>query len=198
MRKFIIAAGLATALLVPSAASAATVAPVVTMDTLGSCNGGTPGSIAVNKGIATFALKDTSAYGVIKMFPTNLKVKDIKTLQFKSLSSVGGGMVYMNVVTDVIGPDGKVIANHKIKYVPYALGTPELGIGSWYMHNVLTSGVRLNDADDLTPAMTWAQAVGQLGNETVNRVSITAGCSMGFGTVQVDKFQVNSTTIDFK
>jgi hypothetical protein len=193
MRKFVLAAGIAAALVSPSMASAkdtAPVAPAYTTDTVGSCDdtpGAAIGSIGINKGVATFNVPNASAYGVIKVPQTGLKVKDIKTLQFKSLSSMGG-MVYMNVVTN---------DNHKIKYTPSAQ-TPEPGIGAWYTHNMLTSGVRLNDADDGTPAMTWANAVSQLGNETVNRVSVTAGCSIGFGTVQLDKLQVNNSTIDFK
>jgi hypothetical protein len=195
MRKFIIAAGLATALVVPSAASAAPAAYDAT--TLGSCmTGGTPGTFSVNKGVATIGVPNTSAYGVVKTFPTNIKVKDIKTLSFKSNSSMGG-MVYMNVVTDVKDATGKVVGNHKIKYVPSAQTFAEPGIGSWYTHNMLTSGVRFNDIDDSTPAQTWTEAVRQFGGETVNRVSITAGCSLGFGTVQLDRFQVNSTTVNF-
>jgi hypothetical protein len=194
MRKFLIAAGLAAALITPSTAMAKDSAPAYTVDTVGSCNGGPSGSIKVNKGVATFALPDSSSYGVVKTFPTNLKVRDIKTLGFKSLSSAGGGMVYMNVITN---------DNHKIKYTPFAQGSsltgflPELGIGSWYSHNMLTSGVRLNDADDSTATMTWAEAVNTLGNETVNRVSITAGCAMNSGTVQLDRIQVNNTVTGF-
>jgi hypothetical protein len=194
MRKFLIAAGLAAALITPSTAMAKDSAPAYTVDTVGSCNGGPSGSIKVNKGVATFNLPDSSSYGVVKTFPTNLKVRDIKTLGFKSLSSAGGGMVYMNVITN---------DNHKIKYTPFAQGSsltgflPELGIGSWYSHNMLTSGVRLNDADDSTATMTWAEAVNTLGNETVNRVSITAGCAMNSGTVQLDRIQVNNTVTGF-
>jgi hypothetical protein len=190
MRKLIIT-GMAVAMLaVPATSMAKDNSPAYTTDTVGSCNGGTPGEIAVSsKGIATFTLPNNSSYGVIKTFPTNLKVKDIKTLSFKSNSSAGGGMVYMNVITN---------GNHKIKYTPFDQAFPEPGIGSWFTHDMLTSGVRFNDANDGTPAMTWAQAVGQFGDETVNRVSITAGCSLGFGTVQVDRMQVNNSVIDFK
>jgi hypothetical protein len=194
MRKFLIAAGLAAALITPSTAMAKDSAPAYTVDTVGSCNGGPSGTIKVSKGVATFTLPDSSSYGVVKTFPTNLKVRDIKTLGFKSLSSAGGGMVYMNVITN---------DNHKIKYTPFAQGSsltgflPELGIGSWYSHNMLTSGVRLNDADDSTATMTWADAVNTLGNETVNRVSITAGCAMNSGTVQLDRIQVNNTVTGF-
>src|SRR3954471_5360248 len=125
MRKFIIAAGLAAALITPSSAMAKDATPKYTTDTVG--NGG---SITVNKGVATFNIPTNSAYGVIKTFPTNLKVKDIKTLGFKSLSSAGG-MVYMNVVTNTVGPnaDGN-LANHKIKYTPFDQpGIFEPGIG---------------------------------------------------------------------
>jgi hypothetical protein len=203
MRKFIIAAGLAAALITPSSAMAkdATV-PYTTVED--SCNGGPSGTIKFSKGVATFTLPDNSAYGVIKTFPTNLKVRDIKTLSFKSMSSLGGGMVYMNVITNTVGinANGNMV-NHKIKYTPFAQGSsltgflPELGIGSWYSHNMLTSGVRLNDADDSTATMTWADAVSTLGNETVNRVSVTAGCAMNSGTVQLDRIQVNNTVTAF-
>ena len=134
-------------------------------------------------------MPDSSSYGVIRALPTNLKLKDIKRLSFKSNSSAGGGMVYMNVVTN----DG-----HKVKYTPFAQSTPEPGVGEWYTHDMLTSGVRLNDADDGTPAKTWTDAVGQYGDETVNRVSLTAGCALGHGTVQIDRMQVNNSVIGFK
>jgi hypothetical protein len=202
MRKFIIAAGLAAALITPSTAMAKDSAPAYTKDTLGSCNGGPKGTISVSKGVATFTLPDSSSYGVVKTFPTNLKVRDIKTLGFKSLSSAGGGMVYMNVITNVVG-NTDAGGTHKIKYTPFAQGSsltgflPELGIGSWYSHNMLTSGVRLNDADDSTATVTWADAVTAFGNETVNRVSITAGCAMNSGTVQLDRIQVNNTVTGF-
>jgi hypothetical protein len=191
MRKFIIAGMAAAMLLTPSAAMAKDNAPAYTTDTVG--NGG---SIKVDKGVATFNIPTNSAYGVIKTFPTNLMVKDIKTLGFKSLSSAGG-MVYMNVITNT--PDPTTGNLHKIKYTPFDQpGIMEPGIGSWYSHNMLTSAVRFNDAQDGTTAQTWAQAVGQFGNETVNRVSITAGAALGHGTVQVDRMQVNNSVIDFK
>jgi hypothetical protein len=195
MRKFIIVAGAMLGLLAPSIASAAPAKDTtVTTTTVG--NGGT---LNVSKGVATFGIPTNSAYGVIKAMPVNLKLKDIKTLGFKSLSSAGGGMVYMNVITNAA--DG--IGTHKVKYTPFAqesaLGgfLPEPGIGAWYSHDMLTTGVRFNDADDNTPAQTWADAVTAYGDETVNRVSITAGASLGHGTVQIDRMQVNNSVISF-
>jgi hypothetical protein len=41
------------------------------------------------------------------------------------------------------------------------------------------------------------QAVSVRGNDTVNRIGITAGCAFGFGTVQVDRIQVNNTVTAF-
>ena len=195
MRKFLIAGMAAAMLAIPSAASAAPAKDTtVTTTTVG--NGG---EITFNKGVATVTLPTNSAFGVIKAMPVNLKVKDIKTLGFKSLSSAGGGMVYMNVVTNTVGPNADgIITNHKIKYTPFDQpGIMEPGIGSWYSHNMLTSAVRFNDAQDGTPAMTWAQAVREFGDETVNRVSITAGAALGHGTVQIDRMQVNNSVIDF-
>ena len=190
MRKFIIAAATVAALAVPATASAAS--PAYTTDTVG--NGG---SIVIDNGIATFNVPTNAAYGVLKLPQTGLLVKDIDTLSFESKSSAGGGMVYMSVVTN----DG-----HKIKYTPYEQGDsingflPELGgIGSWYTHNPMTAGVRLNNVDDTTPTTTWANAasVSELGNETVNRISITAGASAGHGTVQVDNITLNDSVLDF-
>lgn len=195
MRKFLLIGVTLAALIAPSAASAAPAKDTtVTTTTVG--NGG---SISVNKGVATFNIPTNSAYGVIKAMPVNLKLKDIKTLGFKSLSSAGGGMVYMNVITNAVDGNG----THKVKYTPFAqesaLGgfLPELGIGSWYSHDMLTTGVRFNDADDNTPSSTWADAVAKYGDETVNRVSITAGASLGHGTVQIDRMQVNNSVVSF-
>jgi hypothetical protein len=189
MRKLILT-GMAVAMLAaPAAASAAS--PAYTTDTV---SGG--GSIVIDNGIATFNVPDNSAYGVLKLPQTGLQVKDIDTLSFESKSSAGGGMVYMSVVTN----DG-----HKIKYTPYEQTDsinggflPELGgIGSWYTHNPMAAGVRLNGIADTTPTKTWDEAVSELGNETVNRVSITAGASLGHGTVQVDNITLNDSVLDF-
>ncbi len=188
MRKFLIT-GMAVAMLaVPSAASAAS--PAYTTDTVG---GG--GSIVIDNGIATFNVPVNSDYGVLKLPQTGLLVKDINKLSFESKSSAGGGMVYMSVVTN----DGQ-----KIKYTPYEQTSitggylPELGgIGSWYTHNPMAAGVRLNNEPDSNPTRTWDEAVNELGNETVNRVSITAGASSGHGTVQVDNIKVNDSVLDF-
>src|SRR5947208_15880233 len=111
MRRFIIAAGLATALLAPSVASAAPAARAYTSDTVGSCGGTQNGSVTFAKGVATFHVPDTQSYAVLKVPQTGLKVKDIKTLGFKSLSSAGGGMVYMNVITNTKDANGNF---HKI------------------------------------------------------------------------------------
>jgi hypothetical protein len=195
MRKFIIAAGLAAALITPSTAMAKDSAlPYTKVE--GSCNGGPSGTITTGKGVATFTLPDNSAYGVIRTFPVNLKVKDIKTLSFKSLSSAGGGMVYMQVITnDAAGVE------HRIKYAPFgpfASFATEPGIGSWYSHNVLASAVRYGeDINDSAPTTTWAKAVSVRGNDTVNRVAITAGCALNSGTVQLDRIQVNNTVTAF-
>ena len=102
MRKFIIT-GMALAMLaVPTAAMAA---PADYTHTTGG-----NGQISVNKGVATVSVPTNSDWGVIKTFPTNLKVKDIKTLSFKSNSSAGGRMVYMNVITDVKDANGNTLA----------------------------------------------------------------------------------------
>jgi hypothetical protein len=64
----------------------------------------------------------------------------------------------------------------------------------------MTSGVRVGmpEVNDSAPTMTWAQAVsGPIGNETVDRISITAGCSFGTGSVQIDRMQVNNSVINF-
>jgi hypothetical protein len=189
MRKFMIIVTALAVMAVPAVASAAPAKDTtVTTTTVGSCGSGPAGTINVANGVATIGVPDNMAYGVIKAFPTGLKVRDLKTLSFKSNSSAGG-MVYMSVVTD---------AGHKVKYTPSAQAFPEPGIGSWYSHDVLSSGVRFNDADDNTPAQTWAQAVSQYGNESINRVSITAGCSLGHGTVQIDRMQVNNSVVAFK
>src|SRR4051812_202045 len=192
MRKFIIAAGLAAALITPSTAMAKDATPKYTTNTVGSCGGSTPGSVTVSKGIATIGVPDAQSYGVIRVFPTNLKVKDIKTLSFKSNSSMGG-MVYMQVITnDATGTE------HRIKYAPFDPFVTELGIGSWYTHNPMTSGIRYGeDINDSAPTTTWAEAVKVRGDDTVNRIGITAGCAFGHGTVQVDRIQVNNSIIEF-
>jgi len=197
MKKLIVA-GMAVAMLaVPSAAMAAP-ADYTTVNTVD--NGG---SISFNKGVATVTVPTSSAYGVIKTFPTNLKVKDIKTLGFKSNSSAGGRMVYMNVITNV--PGSTTGETHKIKYTPGEQTSsvpgeylPEPGVGSWYTHDMLTSGVRFNDENDGLPTRSWADAVSAFGNETVNRISITVGASLGSGSVQIDRMQVNNSVIGFK
>jgi hypothetical protein len=201
MRKFIIAAGLAAALITPSTAMAKDSAPAPVIVT-GRCNAdnlvSTPdapfGSVAFGKGVATFSVPDANSWAVIRTFPVNLKVKDIKTLSFKSNSSLGGGMVYMQIITNK-DADG---IEHRIKYTPFEPNALEPGIGSWYSHNVLTSGVRYGeDINDSLPTTTWADAVSHLGNNTVNRVAITAGCALNSGTVQVDRIQVNNTVTAF-
>jgi hypothetical protein len=195
MRKLIIT-GMALAMLAIPAASMAAPAKdtAYTTTSVGSCSGGQPGSINIDNGVATFDVPQNGSFGTIRVPQTNLKLKDIKRLSFKSNSSAGG-MVYMSVVTNV--PGSTTGATHKVKYTPFAQSTPESGIGEWTTHDPLTSGVRLNDVDDTTPAITWADAVSAYGNETVNRVSITAGCALGSGTVQVDRMQVNNSVIGF-
>ena len=63
---------------------------------------------------------------------------------------------------------------------------------------MLTSGVRFNDENDGLPTRSWAEAVSAYGNETVNRVSITVGASLGSGSVQIDRMQVNNSVVSFK
>ena len=164
MMKFILAATVAATLAVPAVASAAPADYTTT-------SVGNGGSISVSKGVATFGIPTNSAFGVVKTFPTNLKVKDIKTLSFKSNSSAGGRMVYMNVVTNV--PGSTTGETHKIKYTPgeqtssvFGEYLPEPGVGSWFTHDMLTSGVRFNDENDGLPTRSWADAVSAYGNET--------------------------------
>jgi hypothetical protein len=194
MRKFITAGMVIAMLAVPAASMAAPAKDTtVTTTTVGTCGGTQAGTVKVANGIATIGVPDNQAYGIIKAFPTNLKVKDIKTLSFKSNSSAGGGMVYMQVITNAA--DGS--SERRIKYTPFDQ-VPEPGVGSWYTHNPMSSGVRYGtDINDAAPTTTWAEAVSALGNDTVNRVSITAGCAIGHGTVQVDRMQVNNSVIGF-
>jgi hypothetical protein len=194
MRKFLIAAGLAAALITPSTAMAKDSALPYTT-TGSSCGGTQNGSVTFAKGVATINVPDAQSYGIIRTFPANLKVKDIKTLSFKSMSSMGG-MVYMQVITN-----DAAHVEHRIKYTPFEQTPPlalEPGIGSWYTHNPMTSGVRYGeDINDSAPTTTWAQAVSVRGNDTVDRISVTAGCAFGFGTVQVGRIQVNNTVTAF-
>src|SRR3954454_22512798 len=151
MKKFIITGALVASMLVPASVMASPAKDtIVTTSSVGSCTEGVAsGSISVNKGIATFSVPDTQSWGVIKAFPVKLKVKDIKTLSFKSLSSAGGGMVYMNVITE---------QGNKIKYTPYEQipAVPEPGVGSWYTHNPMTSGIRFTPIQDGGPTSSWA------------------------------------------
>ena len=189
MHKLIIA-GMAVAMLaVPSIASAKDV--LYELPKPGTCSlGGQPGSVDIDKGIATFNVPENGSHAVIRVPQTNLKVNDIKRLSFKSNSSAAG-MVYMTIVTD---------NNTRVTYTPAGQtpGVAEVGVGSWYSHDPMTSGVRVNDAVGNFPNITWAQMLSQVGNESVTRVSITAGCSTGFGTVQVDRIQVNNQVLNLK
>ena len=194
MRKLIIT-GMAVAMLaVPSAAMAGT-AKDTAYDPQGStCGSGPAGSVTFDKGVATFNVPDNMAYGIIRVPAVNtagMKVKDLKTLSFKSKSSVGGGMVYMSVITN---------EGHKVKYTPFEQtpGFIEPGVGEWFTHSPMSMGVRLGDNPGADPLLTWSQALSEVGNDTIKRVSITAGCSIGSGTVQVDRMQVNNSVIDFK
>jgi hypothetical protein len=193
MRKFIIAGMAIAMLLTPSAAMAGTAKDTAFEPTGSTCGTGLAGSVEIAKGVATFNVPDNMAYGIIRVPAVNtagMKVKDLKTLSFKSKSSAGGGMVYMSVITN---------EGHKVKYTPFEQtpGFIEPGVGEWFTHNPMTSGVRLGDNPGVDPLMTWSQALSAVGNDTIKRVSITAGCALGFGTVQVDRMQVNNSVISF-
>ena len=108
-------------------------------------------------------------------------------------------MVYLKVVTKddgtgiiyspMLQPDGF-----------YSNALPEPGIGSWYTHNVLTSGVRYNDDGDNYGNIRWSEAVARAGgpDTPVKRVSVTAGCNVGSGNVQVDDITVNRSVVTFQ
>lgn len=193
MRKLIITGMAVAMLLTPSAAMAGTAKDTAFEPTGSTCGSGPIGSVDIVKGVATFNVPDNMAYGIIRVPSVNtagMQVKDIKTLSFKSKSSAGGGMVYMSVITD---------QGHKVKYTPFEQtpGFIEPGVGEWFTHTPMTMGVRLGDNPGVNPLMTWSQALSMVGDDTIKRVSITAGCSIGSGTVQVDRMQVNNSVINF-
>jgi hypothetical protein len=94
MRKFMMVVTALAVMAVPATAMASPAKDTTYTTTTGdTCADGPKGSVTVSKGIATINVPTAASYGIIRAFPVNLKVKDIKTLSFKSNSTAPGHMV---------------------------------------------------------------------------------------------------------
>ena len=152
---------------------------------------GDGGEVSIADGAARLAAPTDTSWAQIRAYPHDLKLRDLKTLSFRSNAS-DPGVVYMKITTE---------GHHSVVFSPNTQPGGERGLGTWAAHDVLQGTVRFDDDEGTKADVNWSDVLAQAGDAQVKDVRITAGASGPVGAdgalVQVDDLTINDEVIDF-